>query len=211
MRGLRLGMLTALTCLVITIPVDAQESTAGRFPRVGVGVAIADVRSVLPGLYMYTSTVSPSVFTVPIDISARLRIEPEIGYYGQTYESEDTEIARTGKYLALGLFPMIRREVYNLYFGVRIGITSTTYSYETQLGYTTHRIKESMSGYSITPAIGGEYLISNSFSVGGEAQLNLSSSKGDHEDEGGKHTVSDSVTKTRALLFVRFYLSRKQQ
>lgn len=211
MRELRLGMLTALTCLVITIPVNAQESTAGGFPRVGVGVAIADFRSVLPRLYMFTSTVSPSVYTVPIDVSEKLRIEPEIGYYSQTYESEDTEIARTGKYLALGIFPMIRKEAYNLYFGVRIGITSTTYSYEAQLGYTTQRIKESMSGYSITPAIGGEYLISNNFSVGGEAQLNLSSSKGDHEDEGGKYTVSDSVTKTRALLFVRFYLFRKQQ
>jgi len=203
MKGLRSGILPAFTCLVIAIPANAQPSTTDSYPRIGVGVAIADFRDILSDLW--STTAPPNVFTVPIDVSERLRIEPEIGYFSSSDEYEDSKTSRGGKYIALGLFPMARMENLNLYFGLRLGITSSTYSYRYSSAYSTYRDDVSMSGYSVAPAIGGEYMVSDCFSLGGEAQVKFSSSKGDHEDESGKETVTESATATRALLFVRFY------
>lgn len=197
----------------------AQQSISSQF---GVGTAISDIDDI-------TSTIF-----FPITISSYFRIEPEIRFmrkssssdreskendFNNTSTSENTSTSKHF-HIGIGIFPVIPKDSYNLYLGVRLGYIRISSSHEynsisSSIDYYHNyksKVKESTNGYYIAPAIGGEYFLSDYFSLGGEVQVEYTSLKGEEKNEGDNQGITDrssSSTSARALILVRFYFSRR--
>ncbi|UCH63691.1 MAG: hypothetical protein JSU77_04385 [Fidelibacterota bacterium] len=185
--------------LIVLLPVllNAQEPLYLRETRVGVGVTISDIKELMQ--ILEGGGILPIIF-VPINVSPTLRIEPGIGYYQSSTEDPDYESSSKGLSLGIGIFPMTLRGGMNLYYGARLGRISTTssYKYDYNGGETD---EESGTGLFIAPTFGGEYFLSSSFTLGGEAQLRYVSLTEKDDDE---ERTTSSIS-TRGLLFIRFY------
>jgi len=198
MKTLRIGMTSVAMLLVLCAIAQAQETTPAKRTRVGIGIAITEsIESV-----SWYDTTPVSIF-VPIDLSARFRIEPEIGFMRSSEdEAERYKRSRKGFYVGVGIFPMTGRENVNLYYGVRLGFVRTYWSYYYGLELTDDRPQR---GFFFAPAVGGELFLSSSFALGGEAQFRYISISGEGTDSGYKIELSTLERSTRALFFIRFF------
>ncbi len=84
----------------------------------------------------------------------------------------------------------------NIYYGARIGFIHATSSEKLSSGESC---EESGNGFYVAPTIGGEYYLSNSFTIGGESQLRYVSYK--EKDEESTSTLMG----TRTIFFIRVY------
>ncbi|MDH5467088.1 MAG: hypothetical protein OEY25_06695 [Candidatus Aminicenantes bacterium] len=130
------------------------------------------------------------IIYMPIDISSKFRLEPEIGFLLQSESAgiwEETSIALS---VGLGIFAMKQKEKINIYYGARTGFIIDSYVIVT---------RRTRTDFYIGPALGGEYFFSNHFSLGGEIQLSYAFIG---IFEGG---ANGSEMKTKPLVFVRWY------
>jgi len=186
----------------------SQESTQTHF---GIGVTTAGIKD----LFLFVEgrgDIAPTIF-VPISISSNFRIEPAIGFI-QLSSDRDREPEYRSKstsksfHIGIGFFPVIPKEKYSLYYGTRLGFIKTSSSSEYSYSWGSHDSEESTSGFFVAPAIGGEYFLSDHFSLGGEAQVRYTSLSGEETETNNEREVTDlssSSTSTRALIFIRFY------
>ncbi len=140
----------------------------------------------------------PQIF-IPLNLSPRFRLEPGIGYFKSTIDMDYYEISSKGFSFGLGIFPMSRKGDVIIYNGVRLGITRTT-SKEKFEGSDSE--EDSEEGFFIAPTVGGEYVINERFTLGGEAQIRYASYK-QYRGEYSEWTTTSVIT--RSLLFIRFY------
>jgi hypothetical protein len=137
---------------------------------------------------------------LPISLSSNFRIEPEIGYYRYSGSDEDWEESYSILSIGCGIFSVTQKGKVDIYYGLRLGLRSTSYSYR----YTwdgVDSVDESKTDFYIGPAIGGEYFFTKHLTLGGEIQLNYIFI-GQWDDGEG----SESVIRTKPLIFVRWYL-----
>jgi hypothetical protein len=160
---------------------------------------------------------------VPIDVTARFRIEPSIRFFDSESQSQ-TQSSSFGfpittsvktesdqRELAVGLFgKTVLGESVRLYYGARAAYidNETTQRIATRFQTVEDVVEQesSLDGYRISPTFGFEYLINEHFSLGGEAEwfyqdLDSDISQSD-VDVAGTAKLKSNGTATR--LIVRF-------
>lgn len=187
-------MLLVVTSFYLSNFLHAQEEGN----RIGFGVSLGKEIIDLDGGAL-TLFDFPS-FYLPISISSRFRLEPEIGYYHYSGSDEDWKVSETIISGGCGIFFMTRKEKVNIYFGARLGIMSTSSSWEYSWN-GQEKDKDSKTDFFIGPALGGEYFFTKNLSLGGEIQVNYIN-LGQWSDSDG----SESVIRTKSLIFIRWYL-----
>ncbi|MBA7694284.1 hypothetical protein ES703_102891 [subsurface metagenome] len=190
-------MLLVVTSFYLSNFLHAQEKTQEKRSRIGFGVSLG--KEIMEIGEAYTLLDFPS-FYLPISLSSNFRIEPEIGYYRYSGSDEDWEESYSILSIGCGIFSVTQKGKVDIYYGLRLGLRSTSYSYR----YTwdgVDSVDESKTDFYIGPAIGGEYFFTKHLTLGGEIQLNYIFI-GQWDDGEG----SESVIRTKPLIFVRWYL-----
>lgn len=191
MKKLIFIMLVVLVFLSMVSSLLAQE----KMNSIGFGASL--------GKELYSASLTlldfPS-FYLPITLS-NFRIEPEIGYYRYSGEFEDEDTIETRLTIGFGIFLISRKPNTNIYYGLRMGLMRS-YEYDKWVWDGQDVYEDHRTDYYIGPAIGGEYLFTKHLSLGGEIQVNYISI-GQWSESTGKHSVS--VTRTKPLIFVRWY------
>ena len=150
------------------------------------------------------------------------RLEPNFGYFSvsidedRKYDNGDTRTQefkssnfRVGAVIAYATAIASMK----LYYGINIGIIlSSASSDDTRTGTfpESESNEASKTDFFVGPAIGGEYMFSENFSLGGEIQINyISVGQFDWELPEGitKDDVSTTVITTNALVILRWYVN----
>lgn len=193
-----LAFLLASFCA--TAPAVAQDTEG--YPRVGVGVSVADVSTVFADANEESGFIPLPTVLVPIDVSETFRVEPLIGYTRLSSErpsfdgSETIEFTTNVLRLGIGAFGGLTRDDTHLYYGVRGGYNriSTSSGDDEDDG-------EPFDGFFVSPTLGGSYFFSDFFSLGGEVEARYTSFSGGDDD----FEMSSSTLALRPSLVVRFY------
>ena len=170
-----------LSFIAIFLFLSFQLKAQDKEKNVGIGVSLSKVAGWLSD-YL--------TFYMPINTSSKFRLEPEIGF---NLASDSLGIwNRTNLTVSVGcgFFALKHKEKANIYYGARFGCLL--------ISYRTNG-RSSRTDFFFGPALGGEYLFSKNFSLGGEVQL-IYNMIG--VGEGGE---SASELKTKPLFFVRWY------
>jgi hypothetical protein len=149
--------------------VQAQEERC----RIGIGVGLSTLYE-LPSFYL------------PINVSSKFRLEPEIGFYRHSAASFFGEEISTTLSIGCGIFRVVSKGKADMYYGARTGLV-----------YNSYRTI-SITDFYVGPATGGDYLFDKHFSLGGEIQLNF-------VFIGLLHGEDIGEIKTKTLFFVRWY------
>jgi hypothetical protein len=188
--------------LLFVVSAKAQDDPV----RIGFGVGFGQGFSFFGGEEL-------SVITLPIDFAdfsvvvrgKNFRFEPTLGYFsssssstssGYTSESKSSNL-RLGTVLAYATSIVSM----NLYYGIDIGVILSSESRESTFPGSTSTDR-SKTDFFIGPAIGGEYMFSENFSLGGEIQINYISI-GNFDDDSD---ASSSAVSSRGKIILRWYV-----
>jgi hypothetical protein len=143
------------------------------------------------------------------------RFEPNFGYFSfsetrdvtNPYESYKRELTSSNFRLGAVIAYATAIGSMKLYYGIFIGaIFSSASSYRS--GSTSQ--DKSKTDFAIGPAIGGEYMFSDHFSLGGEIQCNyISVGQWDENDNepGYSSDISQTIVSTNGLVVLRWYVN----
>jgi len=160
----------------------------------------------------------PSKFMVPMTFG-NLKIEPEVGWmkYSTTEKDNETKLEVKGSSNAFkigcGLFSVKSLKKTDIYFGGRGGIVMASNSSTTPDPLDIRKSvesSESRTHWYVGPCFGGEYMISDNFSFGGEAQLIYTKVGQPKYKSAGKEVkplseISTSMIDTRYMFVFRWY------
>jgi hypothetical protein len=192
--------------LLFVINAKAQDDPV----RVGFGVGFGQGFNFIGGSDL-------SALTLPIDFAdfsviirgKNFRFEPTLGYFsfsssstssssGYTSESSFSNV-RLGAILAFAT----SKGSMNLYYGIDIGVILSSESSSSSAPGSTST-DHSKTDFFVGPAIGGEYMFSDNFSLGGEIQINYISIG---EFNGDSQTDrSESAVSSRGKIVLRWYV-----
>jgi hypothetical protein len=177
-----------------SVPAVGQPEQGGS-PTVGMGVTLNTEAFSLSGP---TPAGAPVGFTVPITFGT-IRLEPQIGYVRHT-QSEASQ-SETTSALTFGTGAFYRTDFGQtlLLAGARIGVTREVQRFESA---STSNERLATVNLFLGPVVGGDYYISDHFSVGAEARfyyINLG------QPEGAPPERSASVIRTGGAAFLRFH------
>src|SRR5229473_1026290 len=173
----RVGSLLGLLCL---LPASSALAQGGAIPRVGLGVSISDAGelNVVGGPTTATSVITPTIL-VPIHLSSRFRVEPEVGYFQNSYTSTSGVVSQTttdtSARFGAGAFLLTSAQRFTLSYGVRAAYLRNSQSFAG--ASSSANSSTTVPGFLVAPAIGGEYFLSDRLSLGGEVQLRFTSLK----------------------------------
>ena len=200
--------LVLIWIVVLGIDVAHAQSPAR---RVGVGVAISNAHDLLAAAATRTtedSPAAPAIF-VPIQLTNRLRLEPEIGIFRHSHEAP-IDYSVNSVAAGIGILPQLVAQDFRLYYGVRVGYVRT----KERVNETSSTRTQVVDGFFIAPAVGGEYMLSDRFSLGAEAQFRHTSVAGESVDTSTRvppafppdiDRIENAVSVTRVLFVSRFY------
>ena len=197
-----------LISLLLVIQIQAQEKSM----RFGLGVSIGT--ELQNNDNERTTPLSIPTFYVPIILSPKFRIEPQIGFLIGTSSDDDKDQTNKMFSIGAGIFMQSRKGKADLYYGLRVGVLLSSYKIEVAPPDSAQQQpmgpfappppqdeSDSMTDIFIGPAIGGEYFVSDHLSVGGEIELQYII-LGQYEEN---EDVSQSLMKVKPLIFVRWY------
>ena len=153
-----------------------------------------------------------SVITLPIDFAdfsvvirtKNFRFEPTFGYFSSSYKNTSSGITyeSSSSNLRLGTVLAYATAIasMNLYYGIDIGVILSSQKSESSGSSSTDRSKTDIF---VGPAIGGEYMFSENFSLGGEIQINYISI-GNFDDDSD---ASSSAVSSRGKIMLRCYVN----
>jgi hypothetical protein len=130
-----------LTIMPITVQDICGQNDGSNSGKVGIGISLFNL---IDWYYTNYEIAYRNSIYIPITLSEKFRIEPEIGLI---YSGSDVLYS-----LGLGVFGLSRKSDITWYYGMRIGT------------WNAHFIQ-------IAPSFGGEYYLSSRFSLGAEVQL----------------------------------------
>ncbi len=154
---------------------------------------------------------------VPIQVSSKFRLEPEIGIMNYNYNTETEKgqkIDVTNNILRYGIggFYSVKhtKSFYN-HFGIRLGMMSSTSKEEYDPEEYYEDEEKSLSAFYIGASIGGEYFLSDYFSLGAEFQLNyISFGEPEYKPEenySNYKEYSRTYITNNGIIFARFYFN----
>lgn len=181
-----------LTCFLALAPLAvAQQGT-----RIGVGVGVNGTGAVFDSDDVILGV--PASIYLPITFSS-FRIEPEVGLFRSSVSNDEADFESSATLLQLGTGVFVLRPMggTTFYYGGRVGITR--FSMDVSSGGDDE--EESSTNFFVGPALGGEYMFGENFSLGGEAQLMFTSVGSEDEND----DVSISYLNTGGVFFVRWH------
>ncbi|MEK7263428.1 MAG: hypothetical protein AAB071_02825 [Bacteroidota bacterium] len=214
----------AFAVLLLCTTLCAQD---GQF-SIGAGVGVNPVTSVTYLFYgrdkqSSTSAVFPYEYYsfpriniyLPITYNEHFRIEPEFGMLksrrsetnsSSYYYSSNVRTLTMIRYGSGFFYRWLVDSAVAMYGGTRAGFFSYHYKYVEQ--DITDNYDRRENDYYISPSLGGEYLFSKYFALGGEMQFNYVR-YGDLINEGQSTENTDTITEdeltTSGLIFIRWY------
>lgn len=155
------GVLASL--LLFGPPVNAQ-SQEGSTVGLGVSINAPSVTTNQNGSRAFS--LAPFTFTIPITRSS-LRLEPELGFSRSNRSIDDRSVTSSVLTVGTGVFYLSRFDDTLLQIGGRVGLSRLSDTEELRNDEETN----SRTNFSIGPAVGGEYYLSDHFSLGLEARF----------------------------------------
>ncbi len=157
-----------------------------------------------------------SVLSLPIDFtdfsvtirSTNFRFEPTLGYFSISSSITSSSSGYTSEFkssnfrLGTVLAYANAMESMNLYYGIDFGIILSSETRESSFPGGSESTDESKTDFFIGPAVGGEYMFSDNFSLGGEIQINYISI-GNFDDDSD---ASTSAISSRGKIILRWYV-----
>jgi hypothetical protein len=199
-----------LACLQLLLLASSAFAQDAKRARIGLGISISDVGEVvLVGTGNTPASVITPTILVPINISSRFRVEPEMGFYWNTFTNEATSAvpARTRKstsiHFGAGAFWLASTERFTMSYGARIAYLRYTQSDVGTSGTESFNFP-TFPGFFVAPSVGGEYFLSDHLSLGGEVQVRYTSSKATSANR-FVAPISATTTTTHGAFVLRFY------
>ena len=192
------SFLCSILLFLFILDANAQDDPM----RIGFGVGYSHG-------YTFFGGEEISVITLPIDFAdfsvvirtKNFRFEPTFGYFSSSYKNTINGITyeSSSSNLRLGTVLAYANAIasMNLYYGIDIGVILSS---ETSGSSSTDRSK---TDFFVGPAIGGEYMFSENFSLGGEIQINYISI-GNFDDDSD---ASSTAVSTRGKIMLRWYVN----
>ena len=203
-----------LCCGLLLLFVTSAKAQDDRV-RIGFGVGFGQIVT--------------SLTSLPIDLAdfsliirgKNFRFEPTLGYFSitteevstETIQGQEVQITEESKSsnLRLGTVLAYSNTIgsTNLYYGIDFGVILSSQTEEATLEGLTVSIDESKTDFFIGPTVGGEYMFSDNFSLGGEIQINYISI-GNFEDGEPLVDVPDvstSAISSRGKVTLRWYVN----
>jgi hypothetical protein len=194
--------------LLFATNVQAQGAPETR--KIGLGVStseFADAFIVGFGENATISAVTPTIF-LPINVSSRVRLEPEVGFGWVTSTSTGSS-GRTSSlstlHVGAGAFGVASGDRHAIYYGARVAFLRYTQSSASD-GEPNDYTYPAANGFFVAPTVGGEYFVSSGISIGGEAQLRVTSTT-TNAARGGSAINAKTVV-THGLITLRFWFPR---
>jgi hypothetical protein len=187
--------------LLAASPLHGLEESPQKPTRVGIGVPFGRKLVLIEDDEFIFQPTGFSNIYIPILLQSKFRLEPEFGLWRYSYSRDngnESSSAYTSLRVGFGFFPLTQRGKVTLYYGLRLGITRTSSSWESD-GDSDDASK---TDFYIGPGFGGEYFFTDHLSLGGEAQMNYIS-VGQWSDEDAD--ISRSVISNNTLVFLRWY------
>lgn len=188
-----------LCCTLLLLFVESAKAQDDRV-RVGFGVGFGKDM----GIIFIGENFEPLSPVLPVDfanfsviiLSKNFRFEPTFGYYSYSHTSSSgSESSSSNFRLGAVLAYANSKASMNYYYGIDIGAILSS-----QSSSSTDRSK---TDFYIGPAIGGEYMFSDNFSLGGEIQVNYIKLGNFDEDS----DASTSLVSTRGKIILRWYVN----
>jgi hypothetical protein len=201
----RLCLLLVAFVLFLSPTAFSQEN-----PRIGLGVSIADFSEVLllaaSGPNSTPSSLMPTIF-VPINVSSRYRVEPEIGFQHVSSrtsgQSSSNDASDTSVHVGAGVFGLTTpKDHFTIYYGIRLAYLRFSQSTGSPNGTNGYSFPTA-NGYFVTPTVGGEYFLGDHLSLGGEVQFRYT-----HETlnaASDTRTITLSAANTHGAITLRFW------
>ncbi len=181
--------------VLFTLNLFAQQDSTSFKTRYGIGVTFGqDISRELGYSEIYYYPLSFGNIYFPIDMSPKLRIEPEIGYYLSKYKENGYKSTFYNLRFGIGIFAVKTYDKSKILIGGRAGMIYGEYE-------NSYSGIDSKNDYYFGFASGGEYSFSSHISIGGEVQLNYIIP----DDYNNNDDISQSLISTRALVVLRFY------
>jgi outer membrane protein with beta-barrel domain len=201
-----------LTLLLSASSALAQTTNSTR-GRIGLGTSITDVGEfiVLSSASPPPSVIAPTIL-LPIDITPRFRVEPEVGYYrnSATGTAEFGSLSQTSTntlvhlHVGAGAFGLSSTDRFTIYYGARVAYLRSTQSSTSSSGSTA---SATAPGVLVAPALGGEFFLWDRLSLGAEVQVRFTTSKTTTAQVPSATSTATTVTttSTRGAILLRFY------
>lgn len=199
--------LALLCCMLIVLPAVLTAQDSGT--RFGFGVTM------LQDIVIVES----EMISLPLNFNnlaciirgENYRIEPRIGLLTYSYErtSSESNSETSASQIRLGVAAAYENVhgPMHYYYGLNIGFILESES--SSNSYSTSGVDASKTDFFIGPLVGGEYMLNEDFSLGGEFQLNYIG-LGEWEDSNDTNPSdverSTSYISTRAMIHLRWYL-----
>jgi Outer membrane protein beta-barrel domain len=140
--------------LAVAAPASAQQQTQNAAPKIGFGIAVTPVDTILNG------GVPPVEIYVPIGIAPQFRIEPSLGIF--TFDQTGNELSNVT--LGIGAFFLNRlAPQVDMYAGGRLKLNFASFDNGVN--------DDSDTDFFLAAALGGEYYFVPKFSIGLEGNL----------------------------------------
>ena len=217
LHHLRISSAAVCAGILLATSAFAQGSPSAAGARVGLGVSISDAGEILVLAGSESAVPIIPTILVPIDLSGRFRVEPEVGGYRNSSVNEtrltpsiSELVTQTSSVIRFGVgaFGIASKDRFMLYYGGRVGYQRYHQSSTSALpsGSTTHEsfTYPTIPAWVFAPTIGGEYYLSERLSLGGEAQVRFISWNAVSERNEAE-SVSGTSSMTRVSLVLRFY------
>ncbi len=206
----RLGLALCFVLLlgIIITPALAAQTDDKNPPRIGLGITFIDTPAPLVSQYRFVPA-RPARILLPIRLTSRVVIEPEIRFIDRSWWESSYRINARWLGIGVGFLRLTGSvESVRLYYGARLAMSRIDYYGKVQTGSAIPDLQAAFRSLSAALCVGGEYYLSPHFSVGGEAQVQLTTLRG----RDGYHPFSDDEksarsgsTTTGILCFIRVY------
>jgi hypothetical protein len=143
-------------------------------------------------------------FLIPITLSAKWRIEPELGIYHYSGSDHNRDVSSTLFNVGTGFYAILRRQKTAIYLGGRLGIMGNLQTNENKQSPGTNGntcTEQNITKLYVAPALGGEYFFIRHFSLGGEIQFQYVFNAPWKE----RNTVDESILQTKTYFILRWY------
>ena len=187
----------ALALLLLPLAANAQV-------RAGIGVRIHSPSDTALGFGDARTPGAPVTFSIPLDFSETVRVEPAVGLSRRSQKDGGAELTTTATTLGVTVSALVPTDGVTVTPGVRVRYTRL--SAAPRGGPNPFRTSVNVLG--IGPLVGGEYRFSERFRLGAEAGLEYQSFDYDSElnDARGTDNPTSNAIQTTAAVSVRFFL-----
>ncbi len=203
----KLLIVTLLFFLIVSTNVYSQSTTNNYQTRIGLGITYTYYKESF--IYIINEGILIPTIFIPIKVSPKFRIEPEIGFYriSDHYSDKYSNHKTTEKIfqIGVGLCPVVTKNSFDFYFGSRIGYLYISLSDEYISNAYLDKDKGSAKGFYISPVLGGEYYFSKHFSLGGEVQVKYSRYNLEEKENSDKSNSTFSKFLTYSTVIIRIY------